>query len=503
MSKRKPAPPVAKKAASRPWLPHVLVLALLSILVYANSLSNGFVGDDKDQLLQNPVVTGHQMVSAFGSGVWAFRGFHGNYYRPLQFLVYIALHSLVGFQPFVFHLFSVLLHALTTILVYFLGLRLTDRPRAAMAAAALFAVHPIHTEVVDWIASLPDLMITAIVVGAVSWFAARQGMARGRQIAGHCALYLAALCSKETGIMLLPLYLAYEWIGLRRPLREVRKNAALYSGMAATLGIYVAARYFALGGLAPGQQTFHHLTAAEFLLSMAVTAVHYLGKLVLPLNLNYFHIFRPTTGVTAEVLISAITWTLLGALVFWRRTPASVAYGLAWIGLTLAPALNLTGVGQNVFAERYLYLPSVGLAVIAGIGWDWWSLRQSAPAWAVGLVLLGAGAWETIVRNPDWRDDYTLLRLTLEQSPEAGILHNNLAGVYVDRNDFDNALNEERLAVKFEPNSAPFHRNLGLLLMARDPRAAAGEFEQVLRLQPSDAQARSLLEEARRTAGIH
>lgn len=101
-----------------------------------------------------------------------------------------------------------------------------------------------------------------------------------------------------------------------------------------------------------------------------------------------------------------------------------------------------------------------------------------------------------MARNADWRDDFTLLQKTVAQSPGAGILHNNLAGVYVQQNDVDRALGEERLAVRLEPRSAPFHKNLGLLLMARDPHAAIPEFEQALHLQPSDVQSRSFLEEA-------
>ena len=501
MGKRKPAPPVRKPPASRPWLPHTLALTLVSIAVYANSLANGFVGDDKEQLLQNPVVIGHHVAAAFGSGVWAFRGVQGNYYRQLQFLVYIAIHAVAGFQPFAYHLFFLLLNALTTLLVYFLALRLTERSQVALAAAALFAIHPIHTEVVDWIASLPDLMMTAIVVGAVWWFASQRGSPRGGQVAGHCVLYLAALCSKETGVTLLALYVSYERICLGRPIRDLRKNAALYSGLAATLAIYLAARWRALGGLAPAQQTFHHLSAPEFVSSAVVMAAQYLARLILPFDLNYFHVFHATRAVTPAFVFSLALLIGLAAIAFRRAVPAPIAFGLAWIGLTLLPALNLTGVGQNVFAERYLYLPSVGFVWIAGIGWDWWAARQRALAWTAGLAILAAGAWQTIARNPDWRDDFTLLQVTVAQSPEAGILHNNLAGVYVERNDFERALQQERLAVRHEPKSAPFHKNLGLILMARDPRTAAAEFQEVIRLQPSDVQARQLLEEARRLGG--
>jgi hypothetical protein len=495
-SEKKRPREVPREQRQQSHLLYIVLLALLAFAVYSNSLSNGFVGDDQDQLLRNPLVSGHRIAAAFGSGVWAFRGVQGNYYRPLQFVIYSLVHALAGFQPFVYHLLFALLHALTTIAVYFLAERLTGRQRAALAAAALFAVHPIHTEVVDWIASLPDLMMTAIVVFAVWRFASQGGSPRGRQIAAHCLLYLAALGSKETGIMLLPLFIGFERICLARTLREVRRNVALYAGLAATLAVYLAARWAALGGLAPAQQTFYHLGATEFLLSAVVIAAEYLGKLVLPLGLNYFHIFEPTRGVTLQLAVSVLALVAVAWVALRRSTRPPISYGILWIALTIAPALHLTGVGQNVFAERYLYLPSVGFVWIAGMLWDWWAARHAQLAWTAGFALLFAAAWQTVTRNPDWRDDFTLLRQTIAQSPAAGILHNNLAGVYVDRNDLPQALNEERLAVQLEPNSAPFHKNLGLILMARDPRAAAVEFAAALQLQPSDGQLRQLLEEA-------
>lgn len=496
MSKRKPAPQPKRQSQSHSWLLHLLLLALLAFAVYANSLSNGFVGDDKEQLLQNPLVGGHLVASAFGSGVWAFRGVQSNYYRPVQFVVYMLLHGLFGFQAFGFHAFFVLMHAVNTILVYLLTARIAARPRTALAAAALFAIHPIHTEVVDWIASLPDLMLTTIAIFALWWFARQGASPRGWQIAGHGILFLAALLSKETGVMLLPLYVGFEWICLGRPLRALRKNVVLYAAMMGTFALYLAARWSALGGLAPGQQTFHHLTPVEFCLSAVVTAAQYIQELALPLGLNYFHIFYATRSLTPGFLISLAALAALAVAVLRQTTPPAVRYGALWIALTLAPALNLTGVGQNVFAERYLYLPSVGFAWMAGMAWTWWADRQARLAWAAAIAILCAGAWQTVARNADWRDDFTLLQKTVAQSPGAGILHNNLAGVYVQQNDVDRALGEERLAVRLEPRSAPFHKNLGLLLMARDPHAAIPEFEQALHLQPSDVQSRSFLEEA-------
>jgi tetratricopeptide (TPR) repeat protein len=466
----------------------------MAVVVYANSVSNGFVGDDKEQLLQNPLVSGHHVAQVFGSGVWAFRGVQGNYYRPIQFLVYIALHATFGYSATAFHFFMLLLHVANTLLVYRLAERLVANTRVAAAAAALFAVHPIHTETVDWVAALPDLLLTTIVIFAVWTFIRRDGPPAAAWIVAYCGLYLLALMTKETGIMLLPLFVGYDWIGAR----SLRRHSPLYTAMAATLAIYVAARWSALGGLAPAQQTFHHLTPAEFAFSAVTVAGEYLAKLIVPAGLNYFHIFTPTRGLRLALLGSMLAIGAAAALaVAVRRKVPAVSYGVLWIALTIAPALNLTGVGQNVFAERYLYLPSVGFVWMAALAWEWCRSRRPSASWAAGIAILAAFSWEAVARNGDWRDEYTLLRETVAQSPGAGILHNNLAGVYVDRGDLVNALAEEQQAVTLEPLSAPFHKNLGLLLMARDPRAAIPEFEAALRLQPSDASLKGLIEEAR------
>jgi len=102
-------------------------------------------------------------------------------------------------------------------------------------------------------------------------------------------------------------------------------------------------------------------------------------------------------------------------------------------------------------------------------------------------VLLACGA-ETAARNLDWRDDFTLLQITLHQSPTSGWLHNSMAGAFVERDQFDRALAEERLAVAYEPRSPVFRRNLGNILLAQDPPAAIAEFEKLVELEPRRAQ---------------
>jgi len=224
-------------------------------------------------------------------------------------------------------------------------------------------------------------------------------------------------------------------------------------------------------------------------MSAAVIAASYFASLVWPVGLNFFHIFHATSQVTPQLAfalaaLAAIAWA---AFRMHARRPM-VSYGVLWIALTIAPALNLAGVGQNVFAERYLYLPSVGFVWLAGLAWAW--LRTAAPsvAWpAAGAILLACSA-AAILRNADWKDDFTLLQVTLKQSPESGYLHNLMAGVWIERDQFRRALEEQTLAVRYEPRSAVFHKNLGNILLGMDSAAAAREFEIVTKLQPSLAE---------------
>src|ERR1700722_4554122 len=343
---------VAKRKSSRPslpetqlrrafpqWLPAAAALAALAIAVYANSLGNGFVGDDQFQLLRNPLVKDAGGIPRlFGSGAWSFLGITGNYYRPLQFLVYLLIYQCAGFHASAFHLFMVALHAANTVLL-FLFVRRWAAGRIAWAAAALFAVYPVHTEPVDWIAALPDLMLTAVVLTGLLLFARQDGAPRGLRILGHWGIYLLALWTKETGVAMLPLYAAFGFFCLGRRWSEFRRNAALYAGMIAVFGLYLAMRIRALGGLAPRQHAFFHLGPADFALSVVVTAGQYLRTLLLPLDLNYFHVFHATQSLTPRFLISAAALGAAAALFLRLRTPL-VSYGLFWMAAAIAPALN-------------------------------------------------------------------------------------------------------------------------------------------------------------------
>jgi tetratricopeptide (TPR) repeat protein len=480
-----PAPDKAKEP-SREWARHAAILAVLAIAVYANCIGNGFVSDDNWQLVKNPAVVNADLAKLFGGGVWSFGPFAGarsNYYRPLPFAAYALLCNTVGLHAPAFHLFMVLLHAINCVLLYFLVQYFAPR-LLAFAAAVLFAIHPIHTEAVDWIAALPDAMLTTLVLAAVLQLARQGASPKGRQIAVHCGLYLSAMLSKEPGVMLLPLYAGFGFFCAGRRWSEFRHNLRLYACLAVTLGIYLAMRWSALGGFVPGREAYFHLTPIEFVLSTVVTAGKDVAGLLLPVNLNFFQVFQPTRNVTLPLLASIAALGAIG-FVFLRVRNPLISYGILWAAVTIAPTLDLVSVGESVVAERYLYLPSAAFCWIAAWAWTWCYERK--PAWAkvaAGAVLLACSV-EVMARNRDWRDDYSLFAKTAQQSPTSPFVNDTLASVYVERNAFDLALEHERLAVQYRPDRAVYRKKLGYLLLEKDPRGAVREFRKVLELEPT------------------
>src|SRR5262249_23551475 len=146
---------------------HLLVIAAVAFAVYLNTLSADFVWDDRFQVVQNPVIKDPYLVPKFfTTGVWTLISptHPTNYYRPTMFVSYLITYHLFGLNPAGFHFVNIACNALVALMVYALTLRLFERSEIALIAGLLFAVHPIHTEAVAWVASVPELLTSFFYV---------------------------------------------------------------------------------------------------------------------------------------------------------------------------------------------------------------------------------------------------------------------------------------------------------------------------------------------------
>jgi Tfp pilus assembly protein PilF len=475
-------------------------------LPYLNILSNGFVYDDDKQVLKNPYVLSlHHLGEIFTTSVWTFRGVHSvtNYYRPMMTLGYLVCYRLFGLRAYGFHLVSLLLHALVVYLVFVLTERITGDRVWAFVAGAVFALHPVHTESVDWIAAVTDLELTFFYLITFGLFlaAARPGGKHSKPMLTAMAVaFVLALLSKEQAMTLPALATVYEHL-YRKDRREtsVSQKLARYGLLWLLVVAYVFARFRFLGAMAPAQN-LQLLGPEQIALSALALVGQYVWKLLWPLRLCAFWVFHPsTTPFDLGVLAGLAALLALAALFFscWRSREPNVrfaSFGVLWFLATLAPVLNAHWVAANVFTERYLYLPSVGVAWLVGLGASkLWARAAPSPAQRRALALAGVAlggvfAARIVVRNRDWRDDIVFYSHTLEHSPNAYIIVNELASAYWAQHADDKAESMWRRALALDPDNGEVLNNLGMVAGRKKRYPEAAEFfQRAVKLRPGSA----------------
>ena len=499
----------------------VLFLILLAALPYLNSLANAFVYDDRQQVLENPYIHSFRYLGRiFGSTVWTFEGAQGatNYYRPLMTFAYLVAYKSFGLIPFGFHLMNLALHIAVVLLVFAVAERLFRDRLLSLVAAGLFALHPIHTESVAWIAGITDLelsvffLLTFLLYLRLSESESRTAPSWLSYIPILIA-YLFCLLSKEQALVLPALLIVYEHF--YRPETSFFKKFRRYLPLCLAAAAYLAFRRFVLGGFAPAIWR-PAMPWSSVMLSAIALIGGYLWKLLWPAHLMAFYVFHESNSIRDPRVLGGIAGLVLCAGLFvwlWRHA-RPMSFALLWIGATLAPVLNARWMPAQVFAERYLYLPSVGFCWL--VGWaaaTLWRRAQAEPrstgrlllrqAVAVGLVVAGcAYAVIAVERNRDWRSDEVLYRRTLEQQPDAQIIHTNLGVVYSDRGDWADAEREWILALGPGNPNAVTLTDLGLLRKNQKRYDEAADlFSQAIRLRPKLADAYKDLAEMYREMG--
>jgi protein O-mannosyl-transferase len=475
----------------------LLILFLVAVLPYTNTLLGGFVYDDSTQVLDNPYVRSFRYLpQIFTKSVWSFKGYASNYYRPIMTLGYLLLYKAFGLAPYGFHLANVLLHTAVVLVLFFLTLRMFRRATLAFAAAAVFALHPIHTEAVAWIAAITELELAFFFILTFWLFleVARSGGKRSELMhVAMAASFGIALLAKEQALTLPFLATVYEHFYRADRGETTRAQKFSRYGVFWLLAIaYILLRIRFLGDFAPHVFS-RNLTAYPTILSAIALVGQYLWKLVWPVHLCAFYVFNPSVSLLDPRVLFGIGGLMLCATLFailWKQA-RTASFGVFWLLATLAPVLNHHWMGLNVFTERYLYLPSVGFCWLIACGFErLWVIACSRAVWhralatalAIPLIL---GAWRIVTRNRDWQDNFVFYTRTLEASPNAHSLRNNLGGVYRKQGDWEAAEREWRRVQALDTNDIECLNNLAGLSIEQGQYAEARELlQRAIQLNP-------------------
>jgi tetratricopeptide (TPR) repeat protein len=406
----------------------VLLMLTVAMLIYANTLQHSFVFDDEIYITGNRQVT-HPSLRLLFSAVT------NNHFRPLTFAAFVLETRIGGWQPFVFHLISILLHAAVTLLLYLVVRKLFESvPKAglvAFAAALLFAVHPIHSEVVDWASAQSELLAAGFLLAA--WLAHLHGRPL---VALLC--FVLALLSKESAVAFLPLLMIGDY------LRHKFSPAIHYLGMA--VGTIA---YFPLLWLVQGRHFQHamyfldnplaYLPIQWRILNALRIAWKYVGLQLYPgtLSCDYSYnaivLYMKWGHVLFAVMATAVVVGLWVWVMYRRKTEWALAGAIYFAGF--AVTANLVLPTGTIMGERLAYFPSAGFCVLMAVVWSRLERHRPELAWALLAIAVLTLGGRTVVRNWDWRSDYTLFSAGVRAVPGSSKMHADLgiANYYLGR----------------------------------------------------------------------
>lgn len=472
---------------------------LAVFVVYSPSLENGFVNwDDKTYVYENRYLG----LPALAFLKWAFTSYYFANWHPLTLVSYAIDYSISGLNPFVFHLSSVLLHCLDTVLVFFLCLALISASGAkvsgkaywaAIIAALLFGLHPLRVESVSWVSERKDVLSAAFSLLALLSYLKYAGKKSVSWYAWTAAFTAAALLSKPMAVTLPLVMLILDYYPLQRT--SVKTLAALV--LEKTPFILMSAAVAAATILAQGERdaiwgSFSPLERA----AMAVKAyAFYLQKTVLPSGL------APLYPYPASVELLSFEYLLPAALLL-ALTFAAFRAGRLYIAVwayylvTLLPVIGFIQAGPQFAADRYSYLPLAGPFVLAGLAASEVIMGRAGGALRKSAVLLSVLVFAvlcalTVRQQSIWKDSVSLWDHEIRSYPGASpIAYYNRGMASVEKGRHIESIEYFTAAVGMEPAFIKAYLNRGFSFSATgESEKAIRDFSKVLELDPDYAKA--------------
>lgn len=432
---------------------------------------------------------------------WMFTtGHHGGYY-PLAWVSFAVDHALWGMDARGYHLTNLLLHVLSSCLLYLLVLDILRRVRgredgtvrcAALLSVLVFAVHPLRTESVAWITERRGLLAAVLwIASTLAYVKARSpersSNSRMRWAVGSVALFLLSLLSKVIGITLPVVLILLDLVVLDRR-GVVRLVIEKWPWIVAAFVVGVVARSAQVEAEAVRSWTEHGL--GDRCLQSAFGVCFYLWTTVFPLQLSPIYPLENAVDPSEPRFFLTFPAVIVGGVFLAlkrRRWPAIAAAFLAYV-LILLPILGISQSGPQIAADRYTYLATLPLVALGAGALDR-SLRGGkatlvAALVAICILLLGAGTWRLATV---WQNSISLWEHGIARAPESATAHLQYAQALADANRHEDAARHYQRCTQLKPTYSPGWYNLGLqLYRAGRHEEAARAWSRRLRLPPKD-----------------
>ncbi len=473
------------KLSETPYNPRILAACLLAQLVllafiYGQTAGFDYVYvDDVQYVLANGQVRAGLSLDGLR---WALGSFYMSNWHPLTWVSHMLDASLFGTASGPAHLHNALLHGVMSILV-FVYLRRFGGELAAALLSLLFLVHPLHVESVAWVAERKDLLSGIFFLLALLLYDRCKGRPQLRGYLGLATLYLLAVMSKAMAVTLPALLVVLDLCWYRHCAARAESGEGLYrtllSSVVAKLPLFAMAAAFSAVAII-AQREGGALVSAESadLVERFANAAYgylvYLRQSLVPLGLAAFYPLDMEKSTTSLVLPLLLLLAWIGAAWRWWASKPLLAAGLAWYLLTLLPVVGLVQVGLQLHADRYMYIPSIGLLLaLQGL-----FPATDSPRFRLGITLAGVfllfctliAHWQTAY----WENRQTLFTRVLAVVGPNWRAHVSLAAEYARRGEMEYALGHGEAAMQLGPERPESFQVLGdIAMQLGDPESAA------------------------------
>jgi tetratricopeptide (TPR) repeat protein len=464
-----------------------LVLVLATFVAYEPVRRNGFINYDDDKYVtENPHV---QAGLTRRSVVWAFTTSHMGNWHPLTWLSHMLDCELFGLNPFRHHLTSLVFHIVNSLMLFWLLRRMTGAVWPSAFVAAAFALHPLHVESVAWVAERKD------VLSAFFWLLTMAAYVRCAERPGEWR-YLLVVLAFCLGLLAKPMVVTLPFVLLLLdywPLRrfqqarfrgeEAPQGEVLQAGcrisracslLVEKIPLFVLAAISSVITFVIQQSTGAMGLGESFPMRVRipnalVSYVGYINKMLYPSRLAVLYphpgqdlaLWRVVVAVLVLVCVS-------GCVVYLARRRRYLAVGWLWYLGMLVPVIGLVQVGAQGMADRYTYLPSIGIFIMIA-----WGAADICARWRYGRIALGvaAGVVLTVLvmctrkQVGYWESNATIFGRALAVTENNFVMHRSYGGMLFEEGRFDEALAHFKEALRINPDSSDARRNIGIVLL--------------------------------------
>ena len=481
-----------------PWVTACIgaCLFVLTWVVYAQTLRYDFVNyDDPRYVYQNTRITSGISVA---NVAWAFSHIHSENWHPLTTITHMLDCQLHGLNAGWHHFTNVLLHCLAVVLLFVALERMTGALWRSAFVSAVFAVHPLHVESVAWIAERKDVLSAFFfMLTLLAYLHYTRAPSIGR--------YLTVALGVALGLMSKPMLVTLPFVlllldywplerfetrrsnsGRRRSQLVLEKIPLIALSAVSSIVTFLAQR----GAIGWTEQ----LPVSERISNATVAYVVYIRQMFWPAGLAVFYPHPENRLPVWEISLALIVLggITAAAFVLRKKAPYFVTGWLWYLGM-LVPVIGLVQVGWQGHADRYTYLPQIGLYIAIT-----WAVTDFTRSWrfqrmALGvaaLIVVGALSWRCWLQTSYWRDSETLFTHALAVTSNNDVALNNLGIIFLDKGQLDDAISKLQAAIDLRPENGPAHDNLAKAFLKKGRVAEAMvHYRKLLEIEPENVEA--------------